>query len=119
MQPHKVPESDQQCLIGIEPRFPVQSPHQKDNRRCQEDDSVMHSGSSSHLSNEDVGRRYMERCKLESIVTFLNRQVGPCVNMMPDKNESHLPFCQKKEVYALFCKAFWVPYPLESLPTPS
>ena len=38
----------------------------------------------------------------ESIISFLTRLSEDCSNSMPDRNEVHLPFFSKREVYSLF-----------------
>lgn len=54
--------------------------------------------------------RHMESCKSDTIVTFLNRQVRRVANKIPDKSEAHLPFNKKKDVYAVFWRAFAILY---------
>ena len=42
----------------------------------------------------------------DSIICFLERLANDTADKMPDTEEQHLPFFQKKEVYELFCKEF-------------
>ena len=47
----------------------------------------------------------------DSIVSFLIRLSEDCSDKMPDKDELHLPFNQKKDVYEVFLNEFKVLYP--------
>lgn len=42
----------------------------------------------------------------DSIAVFLRRLADQTVNKMPDKDDVHLPFYDKKEVYSLFCDQY-------------
>ena len=51
------------------------------------------------------------RKKKEAIVSFLYRLAADCGDLMPDKDEVHLPFHQRKELYPIFSDEFKMLYP--------
>ncbi len=52
-----------------------------------------------------------ELMKLEAILSFLRHLAEDCGENMPDKNEIHLPFDRRKELYPLFVTDFNRLYP--------
>lgn len=95
-----------------------QSSRNKTSQETTEDDPVAQEeyiSSFSSLQKRDVACRHMERCKSDWIVMFLNRQVRRTGNEIPEKNQAHLPFTQKKDVHPLFFREFAIRYPQESI----
>lgn len=73
--------------------------------------------SSSSLHNRKIACRHMERCKSDSLVPFLSRQVCRDGNEITDKRKAHLPFTKKKDVYTVFFRVPAILYLQKIIPT--
>lgn len=67
---------------------------------------------SSFASKANLFRR-----KKEAIASFLFRLSENCGDFMPNKNEVHLPFHQRKELYSIFVGEFTKLYPTVTAPS--
>lgn len=73
------------------------------------DNSLSHHISAQTLtsqSNSSTPLHIRPSPQKDSVVSFLLRLSEDCGDKMPDKDELHLPFNQKREVYALFLDDF-------------
>lgn len=81
-----------------------------------------HSASSCRSSmsgNNDNSDSFHTSLGMDSIILFLDRIVEDTADLMPDRDEIHLPFFRKNDVYELFVRDFKKLYPKSLVPTSS
>ncbi len=80
-----------------EVRASINSDHQ-----INENESINHVQSSNTSSSSRPLSSPKPAPQKEAVISFLTRLSEDCSNNMPDRNEVHLPFFNKGEVYSLF-----------------
>lgn len=75
-------------------------------------------GSMKRTNHRDIDFHDQKTCGRDSIISFLRRLADKTAGKMPDKQEQHLPFFKKAEVYRRFEEEHAILYSTEP-PTPS
>ncbi len=84
-------------------------------KRVRQHDSMASDFHSQTTSNSDRGP-----AQRDAIITSLERLAESCGDLMPDVNETHLPFFRKRDVFSYFKEEFKTLYPLsEKCPSKS